>query len=95
MARRRYPTDLTEGEWALLEREIPALKAGGHHVLHPRREIVNGILFALRSGGAWSLVPHDLPPWRTLSHYYRRWRRDGTWEKAQAALRRHDACPPR
>jgi putative transposase len=95
MARRRYPTDLTNGEWALLEHEIPAVKAGGRPALHPRREIVNGILFVLRSGGAWHLAPHDLPPGRTLYHYYRRWRQDGTWERARAALRRHDGCPTR
>src|SRR5439155_26962154 len=50
-------------------------------------EIVDGILSLLRSWAAWRLVPHDLPPWQTLYHYFRRWRQDGIWEKAHTALR--------
>ena len=87
MARRPYPTDLRDGEWELLAPHVPAAKAGGRPAVHTRREIVDGILYVLRSGEAWRLVPHDFPPWRTLYHYFRLWRKDGTWEKAHAALR--------
>jgi putative transposase len=66
MARRSYPTDLTDGEWAVLAPYIPVVKAGGRPALHARREIVDGILYVLRRGEAWRLVPHDLPPWQTL-----------------------------
>src|SRR5205085_5999169 len=58
-----YPTDLTDAEWAILEPHVPAPKSGGRPVTHPRREICNAIFYVLRSGGAWRLLPHELPPW--------------------------------
>jgi putative transposase len=41
----------------------------------------------MRSGGAWKLLPHDLPPWRTVYHYFWLWRRDGTWQRIHDSLR--------
>jgi putative transposase len=52
------------------------------------REIINGIRYQLRSGGAWRLLPHDLPPWQTVYAYFRRWEADGTWERIAGAVRR-------
>jgi len=88
MPRRRYPTDLTDAEWAILEPLVPAAKPGGRPVRHERREVVDAILYVLRSGEAWRLLPHDLPPWQSVYHYFRLWRDDGTWERINAALRR-------
>lgn len=51
------------------------------------REVVNGILYVLRSGCPWRMVPHDLPPWQTLYKYFRRWSEDGTWERVHETLR--------
>ena len=87
MARRPYPTDLSDAEWAILEPLVPAPKPGGRPALHARREIINGIRYVLRSGGAWRLLPHDFPPWQTVYHYFRLWRLDGTWEALHTALR--------
>lgn len=87
MPRRRYPTDLTDAQWAVLAPLVPAAKAGGRPARHERREIVDAILYVLRSGEAWRLLPHDLPPWQTVYHYFRVWRLDGTWEQINAALR--------
>ena len=86
-ARRRYSTDLTDAEWAILEPLIPAVKGGGRPALHARREILNAIFYLVRGGGAWRLLPHDLPPWQTVYHYFRLWRRDGTWDTVLAGLR--------
>lgn len=88
MPRRAYPSDLTDAEWAILEPLIPPPKPGGRPAKHPRREIVNAIRYVLRSGESWRLIPHDLPPWQTVYHYFRVWRIDGTWERANDALRR-------
>ncbi|HVA91924.1 MAG TPA: IS5 family transposase [Chloroflexota bacterium] len=85
--RRRYPTDLSDAEWAVLGPLVPAPKGGGRPVAHARREICNGIRYVLRSGGAWRLLPHDLPPWQTVYGYFRAWRRDGTWERIHTHLR--------
>ena len=87
MARRAYPTDLTDAQWAVLEPRVPPPRPGGRPPKHPRRELVDAMLYVLRSGEAWRLLPHDLPPWQTVYHYFRLWRRDGTWERVNAALR--------
>ena len=85
--RKRYPTDLTDREWAILEPVVPPAKPGGRPVAHRRREILNAILYVLRGGNSWRMVPHDLPPWQTAYYYFRRWRDDGTWEQVHTALR--------
>ncbi len=87
MARRAYPTDLTDAQWAVLEPLVPPPRPGGRPPKHPRRELVDAMLYVLRSGEAWRRLPHDLPPWQTVYHYFRLWRRDGTWERVNAALR--------
>jgi putative transposase len=56
--------------------------------VHPLREILDAIFYIVRSGCAWRLLPHDFPPWKTVHHYFRIWRIDGTWEKVHAALRK-------
>ena len=87
MERRLYATDLTDAQWVLLDPYIPPAKPGGRPRLHTRREIVNGILYVLRSGCAWRLLPHDLPPWQTIYHYFRLWRQANVWEAVEVALR--------
>jgi len=88
MARQRYPTDLTDDEWRVLEPLIPPAKPGGRPRSVDLREIVNGIRYLLRAGGAGRLLPHDLPPWETVDAYFRRWQADGTWETIATTLRR-------
>jgi putative transposase len=65
--RQRYSTDMTDAEWSCLEPHVPPPKSGGRLRVHPVREILNGIFYRLRSGCAWRLLPHDLPPWKTVS----------------------------
>jgi len=88
--RRRYPTDLTDREWALLAPLIPAPKPGGRPALHDRRELVDAMLYLVRAGGAWRLLPHDFPPWQTVYHYWRLWRQQGLWEQVLARLRQQE-----
>ena len=87
MNRAAYPSDLKDREWRLLEPLLPPPKPGGRPVKYLRREVVNAIRYVLRAGCAWRMLPHDLPPWRTAFHYFRTWRRDGTWQRAHDALR--------
>src|SRR5919198_2019391 len=79
-SRCRYPTDLTDAEWVLLGPLVPPPKPGGRPCCWSRRALLDGPFYALRSGCAWRLLPHDLPPWQTVYHYFRLWRRDGTLE---------------
>ncbi|MGH2461213.1 MAG: IS5 family transposase [Chloroflexota bacterium] len=85
--RQAYPTDVTDAEWAVLSPYVPSPKPGGRPPKHTRRELVNAIFYLIRSGEAWRLLPHDFPPWRTVYHYFRLWRLDGTWERLHTALR--------
>src|SRR3712207_2305955 len=85
--RRAYQTDLSDAEWACIEPLIPVPKAPGRPRVHALREILNAIFYSVRSGCAWRLLPHDFPPWKTIYHYFRTWRIDGTWERMHNALR--------
>lgn len=84
--RQIYPTDLSDAEWALLAPHIPAPKTGGRPA-RDRREILDAVSYAVRTGCAWRLLPHDFPPWQTVYHYVRLWRIDGTWERIHDAVR--------
>ena len=86
--RRRYPTDLSDEEWSYIEPNLPDPRAPGRPRLHALREITDAIFYILRSGCAWRLLPHDFPPWKTIHHYFRIWRLDGTWERMRSALRK-------
>jgi putative transposase len=85
--RRAYLTDLSDAEWTYLKDHLPTPKAPGRPRVHTLREILNAIFYIVRSGCAWRLLPHDFPPWKTVYHYFRAWRLDGTWERMHAALR--------
>ena len=55
------------------------------------REILDAVFYIVRGGCTWRLLPHDLPPWKTVYHYFRLWRIDGTWERLHEALHRRRA----
>lgn len=86
--RKKYPTDLSDEEWQVLEPFVPPIKAGGRPADYTRREILNAILYVVRSGCQWRMLPHDLPNWQTVYTYYRNWRMDGTWERIHNILRK-------
>jgi transposase len=86
--RRKYPTDLNDEEWKVLEPLVSPIKTGGRPANYTRREILNAILYAVRSGCQWRMLPHDLPNWQTVYTYYRNWRLDGSWKRIHDALRK-------
>jgi putative transposase len=89
MARQRlaYTTDLTDEEWQLLKPLLPPDKSGGRPRKYPMREVLNGTQYVLRAGGAWRLMPHDLPHGQTAYQTFRAWRVDGTWMRIHDQLR--------
>ena len=87
MSRQAYSSDLSDTEWTILAPLIPAPLPGERPAKWSRREIVNAILYVLRSGCAWSLLPHDFPPYQTVFYYFRQWQRAGIWAKVNTALR--------
>jgi transposase len=74
----RYPSDLTDAEWGLVEPLIPPAKRGGRRREVDVREVVNGLLYVLSTGCQWRAVPKDLPPKSTLFSYFDLWNWDGT-----------------
>jgi putative transposase len=88
MQRKRYPSDLTDAQWALLEPWIPPAKPGGRPRTTDMREVVNAIFYLCREGCSWRALPHDFPPWKTVYNYFEAWKQDGTWEQFLTALRR-------
>ena len=87
---RLYPTDLADAEWAILEPLIPAAKPGGRPIKWTRRAILDGIFYLIRTGCQWRLLPREFPPWKTVYHYFRAWRLDGTWERLNTTLRERE-----
>lgn len=82
----RYPSDLTDGEWALVAPLIPPAKRGGNKRTIDVREAVNGLMYILGTGCQWAAIPKDLPPRSTLHDYLVRWDHDGTLGRLHHAL---------
>ena len=82
----RYPSDLTEAEWKLVEPLIRPGKSGGGKRTVVMREVVNGLMYILSSGCQWRAIPKDLPPKSTIYDYFDLWTYDGTLEDIHYAL---------
>ena len=76
----RYPSDLTDAEWQILEPLLPPPAETGRHRSWPMRELMNAIFFVLRGGCPWRMLPEHFPPHQTAYRWFMRFRDDGTWE---------------
>jgi len=98
MNRPTYPTDLTDEQWEWIEPLIPPAKPGGRPRTVEMREVVNAIIYLVRGGIAWRLLPHDFPGWSAVYHYFRRWRMCGVWkrihDRLHEELRRREGREP-
>jgi transposase len=82
----RYPSDVTDEEWAQIKGQIPPAKRGGNKRTVDEREIVNGLMYILSTGCQWRAIPKDLPPRSTLHDYLDLWEWNGTLERMHHAL---------
>jgi transposase len=82
----RYPSDLTDDEWKLVEPLIPPRKPGGDKRTVVMREIVNGLMYVLSTGCQWRAIPKDLPPKSTVHGYFDLWAYDGTLNRLHHSL---------
>ena len=84
--RQPYPSDMTDAQWELLADLFPEAKAG-----RPREvsipDVVDAIFYVNRTGVQWRYLPHDYPRWDVVYSYFRKWGKDGTWDKVQRVLR--------
>src|ERR687896_12195 len=85
----KYSTDLSDSEWACLKLHLPASKkrGRGRPRIHSLRDILDAIFYVLKSGCPWRLLPLCFPPWKSVYHWFRKWRIDGTFEQLNTALR--------
>ena len=89
----RYPSDLSDGEWKLIEPMIPPGKSGGGKRRVIMREVVNGLMYILSTGCQWRALPKDLPPKSTVHDYFDLWTWDGTLDRMHHAL--YERCRER
>ena len=82
----RYPSDLTDAEWALVSPLIRPAKHGGRPRKVDVREVLNAVFYVLSTGCQWSALPKDLPPKSTVWDYFSRWEWEGTIERIHYAL---------
>lgn len=82
-----YATDLTDHQFSLVERFLPPPRCGGRPRSTDVRRVMDAVLYALRSGCAWRLLPLDFPPWQTVYRYLRARHSDGIWHRLHEALR--------
>ena len=85
-----YPTDLDDEQWEAIADLFPAGQAGGRPREVERRAVVNALLYLLRAGCAWRLLPREYPKWKTVYDLFRQWEADGTWERIHTALRERE-----
>jgi transposase len=82
----RYPSDLTDAEWAIIEPMIPPPRRGGRHRETDMREAMNAIRYVLRTGCQWRELPKDFPPRSTVYNYFWEWSRYGVLDRIHHAL---------
>ena len=76
----RYPSDLRDAEWVVLEPLLPPAKAGGRPRSTDLREVMNAILYLATGGCQWRMLPKDFPPLSTVQRYFYAWRDSGLWQ---------------
>jgi putative transposase len=87
MPEKIYPSDLSDAQWKAIQPLIPAAKLGGRPRDVEMRWIINGILYIVRGGGSWRMLPKEYGPWPTVYGYFRKFQRQGVWQQIHDRLR--------
>lgn len=95
--RAAYASDMTDKEWETLAPLMPKRSGAGRPMTLCLREVMNAILYIVRTGSQWKNLPHEFPKWKSVYYHYRKWCLDGTWqevnrvlvEKSREAVERH------
>jgi putative transposase len=82
-----YPSDLTDRQWDYIKGLIPAAKTGGRPRSLEMRQVINAIVYVVVGGIQWRMLPKEYPNWKSVYHYFRTWRNDGTWQRMHDTLR--------
>jgi transposase len=88
----RYPSDLTDLQWANIAHLFPGAErppgSRGRKRTYDRKDIVDAVFYLARTGCQWRSLPHDFPPWKLVSYYFYTWRDAGVWDELHDTLRR-------
>jgi len=87
MSEKVYPRDRSEAQWKIIGPLIPPARPGGRPREAEMRAIVKGLLYLVRGGCSWRMLPQEYAPWPTVYGYFRAFRREGVWQKIQDTLR--------
>ena len=87
MTRKAYPSDVSDEEWAFVAPYLTLMREDAPQREHSLREVFNGLRWMVRTGAAWRLMPHDLPPWHTVYQQSQRWFKAGVFEEMVHDLR--------
>ena len=87
MNRKSYPSDLTDDQWNIIKELVPPEKTGGRRRTINVREVINAILYVVKGGIQWRLLPNDFPNWSTVYGYFWRWNKAGLWMQIHDTLR--------
>ena len=85
--RKAYPNDLTDDQWSHIRILLPRKRGKGDAPTHSRRELLNAIVYIVRTGSQWRMMPHDFPPWQTVYGFFRKLCRAGVWASVNGILR--------
>src|SRR5688572_1991981 len=87
MARKPYPSDVTDEEWSFAAPYLTLMSEAAPQREHDLREVYNGLRWVVRTGSAWRYMPHDLPPWNAVYQQGQRWLASGVFEAMAHDLR--------
>lgn len=85
---KRYPSSLTDEQWAKIEAYFEPADRRGRKAVHGKKEIVDAILYVLKGGVQWRMLPSDFPPWKTVYDHFSRWNKRGVWAEVLNVLNR-------
>ena len=85
-SKQTYPTDLNDTQWQVIAPELPGDSRRGRPREHDWRTLLNAIFYITVGGISWRMLPTNFPPWKTVYHYFRLWRKAGTWQKLNDRL---------
>jgi putative transposase len=86
MAEKTYPSDMSDAQWGLIEPLIPPGKEGGRPRDVDMRGIINAIVYIVRGGVSWRMLPKEYGPWSTVYGYFRKFQREGIWQQIHDVL---------
>ncbi len=82
-----YPTDLTDSQWNLIKEMLPAPQSGGRPRRLDLRQVINAIWYVVVGGIQWRLLPKEYPKWQSVYYYFRKWQKNGLWQRIHDTLR--------